>query len=74
MSGSGHGRFRWRTALRKRLPWFLINLGGAAKGKTDCGDHEWYNAGHGVAHCYHCSAGEKPYDPADFTQGSRPAA
>ncbi|GAA2355748.1 hypothetical protein [Dactylosporangium salmoneum] len=74
MSGGRHGRFRARTAIRKRLPWFLINLGVADKGKTDCGEHEWYNAGDGVAHCYHCVVGQKPYDPADFIQGPHPAS
>ena len=37
--------YAWRTSLRKRLPWFLINLGIAAKGK-DCervgAEHHWY--------------------------------
>ncbi|WP_238012497.1 hypothetical protein KZZ52_58765 [Dactylosporangium sp. AC04546] len=60
--------------IRTRLPWLLINLGVAGKGKTDCGDHEWYNAGGGVAHCYHCEVGQKPYDPAEFIQGFRAAS
>ena len=39
--------YRWRTCIRQRLPWFLIDLGFAAKGK-DCesvgGQHYWYMA------------------------------
>ncbi len=49
--------YRLRTAIRERLPWLLINLGLAGKGR-DCeaagGDHEWYNEGDGVSACYHC--------------------
>ena len=37
-------RYRWRTWLRRRLPWFLVDWGVAGKGTADCGDHEWYNA------------------------------
>ncbi|MDI1459549.1 hypothetical protein QEZ54_01080 [Catellatospora sp. KI3] len=60
------GRYRLRTRIRTRLPWFLINLGFADKGRRDCGDHDWY-AGDGVVeHCYHCRVGERPYDPAHF--------
>lgn len=54
--------FRWRTRIRRHLPWFLIDLGLAAKG-DDCeahgGHHEWYNAGDSVSACYHCKI-EKP--------------
>ena len=60
------GRFRWRTRIRRSLPWFLVNRGLAGKGKTDCGDHEWYNADGVVERCYHCTVGERPYDPAHF--------
>ena len=49
--------YRWRTWLRARLPWFLINLGCAGKGE-DCekagGAHEWYNQDHENSACYHC--------------------
>jgi hypothetical protein len=49
--------FRWRTSVRRYLPWFLIDLGVAAKG-TDCqasgGDHEWYNQDDSNSACYHC--------------------
>jgi hypothetical protein len=56
------GRFRWRTWLRRHLPRRLVALGIAGKGKTDCGQHEWYNADGSVQHCYHCVIGERPYD------------
>jgi hypothetical protein len=49
--------YRWRTALRRHLPWFLIDLGIARKGR-DCeavGDeHEWYNVDDVSSGCYHC--------------------
>src|SRR3954449_12435865 len=54
MSNLGRGRYRWRTRLRRHLPWFLIDRGVAAKYTADCGDHEWYNADGVVEHCYHC--------------------
>src|ERR1043165_1526582 len=48
---------RWRTRLRRNLPWFLINLGIASKGR-DCeavgGEHEWYNRDNVTSGCYHC--------------------
>jgi hypothetical protein len=50
--------------VRPWLPWFLLNLGVAAKGRRDCGEHDWYNSGGGVERCYHCAAGERPYDSA----------
>ncbi|MCR9246463.1 MAG: hypothetical protein NXI31_15625 [bacterium] len=56
---AGHP-FRWRTWLRGRLPWLLINLGVAAKGR-DCiaagGWHRWYNHDDKSSHCYHCDVG-----------------
>ena len=49
--------FRWRTRLRRHLPWFLIDLGLADKG-DDCeahgGVHEWYNRDDVVSACHHC--------------------
>ncbi len=42
--GCVDGRFRKRTWLRKRLPWFLVERGVAAKGRGDCRNHEWYKA------------------------------
>ena len=46
-----------RTALRSRLPWFLINLGVAAKAR-DCetagAKHAWYNQDGTHSACYHC--------------------
>ncbi|WP_144127166.1 hypothetical protein [Catellatospora sichuanensis] len=60
------GRFRRRTRLRRRLPWLMVNLGVAGKPNDDCGDHEWYNSDNVVEHCYHCAAGQRPYDAAHF--------
>jgi GNAT superfamily N-acetyltransferase len=49
--------YAWRTQLRKRLPWFLIDLGMASKG-ADCESvgaaHHWYNIDHESSGCYHC--------------------
>lgn len=49
--------YAWRTWLRKRLPWFLINLGVAAKGEN-CesvgASHYWYNKDNVSSGCYHC--------------------
>jgi hypothetical protein len=49
--------FRWRTRLRRHLPWFLIDLGLADKGdncEAHGGVHEWYNPDDVVSACYHC--------------------
>lgn len=62
----GKVRYRWRTALRRRTPWVLVNRGLFAKGERDCGDHEFYNADDVVERCYHCKTGVRPYDPTHF--------
>ena len=62
------GRYRVRTRVRRHLPWFLINLGIAAQGRQDCGDHEWHNADNVVERCYHCVVGVRPYDRAHFEE------
>lgn len=50
--------YRRRTRLRQHLPFWMIDLGIAAKGR-DCeaagGRHQWYNQGPDSA-CYHCRA------------------
>ena len=49
--------YRWRTTVRRHLPWFLIDLGIAEKGQ-DCekarGTHAWYNLDGVNSGCYHC--------------------
>ena len=49
--------YRWRTWIRTHLPWFLIDLGIALKGR-DCesvgGRHHWYNIDNTTSGCYHC--------------------
>jgi hypothetical protein len=47
------GGFRWRTALRTRLPhrpplYLLVTKG------RDCADHDWYRSTGSTWHCYHC--------------------
>jgi len=59
-------KYRLRLRVRRQLPWVLINLGIAAKGKHDCGDHSWYNADNQVERCHYCEVGERPYDPTHF--------
>jgi len=53
---SGHP-YRWRTWIRTKLPWFLIDLGVASKGQ-DCeqagGRHWWYNHDNVTSGCMHC--------------------
>jgi hypothetical protein len=47
----------FRTWLRMHIPWFLIDLGIAHKGR-DCesvgGWHRWYNIDDKHSGCYHC--------------------
>ena len=49
--------FENRLWWRSRLPWFLINLGIASKGR-DCelvnAMHEWYNIDGINSGCYYC--------------------
>jgi len=49
--------YAWRTWIRKRLPWFLINMGIASNGR-DCeavkANHHWYNRDNASSACYHC--------------------
>ncbi len=47
--------------MRRRLPWFLVDRGVAAKGVGDCGDHEWYNHDGVIARYYHCEVGERSW-------------
>ncbi|GIG21318.1 hypothetical protein Cch01nite_20420 [Cellulomonas chitinilytica] len=62
--GSGcPGRFRARTAIRSRLPWFLIRLGVAQKAARDCGCHDWYRSGDDDWRCYHCLVGHSTTRP-----------
>ena len=58
------GRYRMRTRLRTYLPGWLLNLGFLDKPAKDCGEHDWYNASDGEAHCYHCAVGRSPWPPA----------
>jgi len=53
-------RYRWRTRLRRHLPWSLMWI--AHKGRRDCGWHEWYKHDDETWHCYHCVAGVKKVD------------
>ena len=52
-----HPYWKWRLRLRRHLPWFLLRLGLADKGK-DCGDvgalHLWYNHDGENSGCYYC--------------------
>lgn len=59
-------KYRLRHRVRTHLPWVLINLGIAAKGKQDCGDHSWYNSDGRVERCNYCEVGERPFDASHF--------
>ena len=62
--------YAWRTWLRGRLPWFLIDLGVAGKG-ADCAKlgalHHWYNVDGQSSACYHCRVVEQGrlWEPED---------
>ena len=60
-------KYRWRTRIRRHLPWVLVDRDWMAKGSGDCGSHEWYNADGVVERCYHCEVGERAYSPQHFT-------
>jgi len=51
----GHGKYRYRTGLRERLPERVAGL--ISKGRDACGDHEWYTSGEQTWRCYHCEPG-----------------
>ena len=50
--------YAWRTALRGRLPYFLIDLGWFPDKGEDCeavgAKHHWYNKDNQSSACYHC--------------------
>lgn len=49
--------YELRLLIREKLPWFLIDMGIAAKGKNckEVGvDHDWYNKGDNISACYYC--------------------
>ena len=48
-------KYRWRTWMRHHAPGPVTRL--FAKGRDDCGAHEWYNHDDRVDHCYHCLVG-----------------
>lgn len=62
MTAASRNPYAWRTWLRQRLPWFLIDLGLAAKGR-DCesvkAEHSWYNIDNLSSGCYHCEVRRK---------------
>lgn len=73
-------RYRWRTCLRRYIPWFLIDLGLLGKG-PDCesagGAHQWYNIDNEKAGCYHCHLvreGQLWKEPAKPANSNSPTA
>lgn len=50
------GKYRTRTWLRMHLPGVLSDL--FPKGRSNCGDHEWYRVDEGTWRCAHCVVGE----------------
>ena len=67
--------FRWRTWARGWLPWFVIDLGIAAKG-MDCEQfgawHRWYNVDDENSGCYHCRVIRPGQWWTDARRSSRP--
>jgi hypothetical protein len=66
------GRYRWRTALRSRLPFVLIRL--VPKGRHDCGNHEWYRSQLDFDRCYHCQLGLRSSAPVASGRAPEPSA
>ncbi len=64
------GKYRWRTAARRRLPWALVGM--FPKGRRDCGDHEWYRQDEEFLRCYHCQVGVKACPRQPHGSGDRP--
>lgn len=63
------GRYRLRTALRKRLPWRPPLHRLVPKG-ADCGQHEWYRSQGDLWACYHCRV-TKTEEPRPLTSRER---
>jgi hypothetical protein len=63
----GGGRYRWRTWLRRKLPYRLAIR--VPKGGRDCGKHDWYNSDNLVDHCYHCAVGVRTRLGTDGSRG-----
>ena len=57
------GRYRWRTSMRRHLPWIVMPL--FPKGRKDCGNHEWALSDEDTYLCYHCSVGIRPPTPEE---------
>ncbi len=51
-------RYRWRTWIRGRVPWALVDF--FPKGLNDCGQHEWHAYDETTDRCYHCEVGVRP--------------
>jgi hypothetical protein len=64
------GKYRWRTWLRAREPNWLYELWPIPKGRTDCGNHEFYYASDGVDRCYHCLPGMRLHDANELASSA----
>jgi hypothetical protein len=51
-------RYRWRTWIRGRVPWALVDL--FPQGLKDCGQHEWHAYDADTDRCCHCVVGVRP--------------
>jgi hypothetical protein len=51
-------RYRWRTWIRGRVPWALVDF--FPKGLGDCGQHVWSAYDAETDRCYHCEVGVRP--------------
>jgi hypothetical protein len=51
-------RYRWRTWIRGRVPWALVDW--FPQGLKDCGQHEWHAYDADTDRCCHCVVGVRP--------------
>ena len=72
--GRHRPRYRWRTWIRGRVPWAMVDW--FPKGLKDCGRHRWHAYDHDTDRCYHCEVGVRPrqlYPPDEMLRRERAA-
>lgn len=52
--------------MRRSLPGWLLWV--SPKGRSDCGDHEWYRAEGDTWRCYHCEIGLSEKNPLSHAE------
>jgi hypothetical protein len=67
-------RYRWRTWIRGRIPWAMVDW--FPRGGGDCGRHRWHAWDADTDRCYHCEIGVRPrqlYPPEEMLRRERAA-